>query len=1072
MLEGNKVGEEKGAATRTALLIGVGDAPATAHRLPSLESVVAADLRVLKAALEGSGYRTVGVLHDRSRSEIAEQITAVSRRTEPGDTLLLYFTGHGVRIGATDYLVPADARGPLEDSADWDQPYIRDSLLDADISRYLQDCRANTVLWVMDACRSAEAEGGATFGSRITQGPPGSRFVVMTGCGPGERSGYASDGSLFTSALARAFDPLSEATTVEEVYRTAYRLTGQASRSRRGQVQEPQIYCGNDRDQETRGAVVAEGRRLLTAWTEAVHAPELWALASDAEAADVTALQEGLTRFVESVARQVDRAQKRLPDPWADDGFPVRLLRDRLPQLVSKDAGLSALEVAGLAAAVFVHEAAWAGRLSQAAELGPHSVQHDLAADEPRRYYQQILEQYPQAADKIRGYRRGKGVQPELDATVLWLVNRWIAGRFETDEQAVPVALGGEAAALLLGDVAGSADRRSGRAEELAVALRAITAGLSPGHRTDHGPLTFPDRHLIRGRTQPLRVRPLAALVRLAGLLALDARTLPDVLSEHLAVSDSVLPREVLTVLEHAYWDVDDRGDAVRELQLDAVCPHPAIHAALAAVVEEADELVQTLTTELRSLPAAEAGLLAGLPSRVTDSRLRPAGESGRRAYDVPLLRFSLAQTEVRRLLMGEQLYGGRHAAALRELYQNAMDACRYRAMRERYLNACGRSVGRWAGSIRIVTGEDERGCYIECTDNGVGMTVEQLKGTFTRAGRRFEQSSEFRREQAAWLRQDEGLRLYPNSRFGIGVFSYFMLADEMTITTRPVGPDGRPAPDAMRVDIAGSGSLFRIRQADAGAGAALAEGGTAVRLYLKPDRMTGDACVEVLRSVVYVSEFFHAVRPAGAGADCPTSGWAVGSGGVRGEDRPRTRGSAEDAGQFRLARVEGSVTGGDRRVVHAGPGTPGAAVDLRARRRCRPRRVSLDDHPRSGFCTGNFHAECGEYYLQGVCSAGDRLSAALHDKRGGREFRPRRTNCGLRARATCDGGEPRGRCVDAGYPDSLRVFRGVGRTCRLRGRVAGRRGGCSRVGSAGCGVGRASSLQPVCFLGDGPGFG
>ncbi|MFF7589218.1 caspase family protein [Kitasatospora purpeofusca] len=844
------MGESTGAGVRTALLIGVGDAPATAHVLPSLEPTVAADLRVLKAALEGSGYATVKVLQDRSRGEIAERITAAARQTEPGGTLLLYFTGHGVRIGATDYLVPADARGPMEGPSDWDQPYIRDSLLDADISRYLQDCRAATVLWIMDACRSAEAEGGATFGSRTTQGPPGSGFVVMTGCGPGERSGFTPDGSLFTSALARAFDPLSESTTVEEVFGTAYGLTRESSR----RAQLPQIYYGNDREQETRTAVVADGRRLLGAWSEAVRSPVLWALAADAEDEEVKAFQESLTAFVESVARQVDRAQKRLPDPWADDDFPVRLLRDRLPQLVSKDAGLSSLEVAALVAAVFAHEAAWAGRLSRAAELYPRFVHHAPAADEPRRHYELVLERYPQVADKIERHRRREGVEPESEATVLWLVHRWIAERFETDEHAVPAALGDEAAAALLGGTDGG--RRGGRAEELSGALRAIAAGLSLGHLSDQGQVSYPDRHVVRGRARPLRVRPLAALVRLAGLLALDSRTLPDVLAEHLAVSDSVLPREVLSVLENAHWDTEGPDGSVRELQLDVVCPHPAIHAALTAVAEEADELVQQLAAEERRLPAAEAALLGGLPSRVTDIRLRPMEESGRRAYDMPLLRFSLAQTEVRRLLMGEQLYGGKHEAAVRELYQNAMDACRYRAMRDRYLRACGRGVGTWSGSIRIVTGQDERGRYVECLDNGVGMTAEQLKGTFTRAGRRFEQSGGFRREQAAWLRQDSALRLYPNSRFGIGVFSYFMLAEEMTITTRPVGTDGRPSAEAMRVDIAGSGSLFRIRQADAGSAAALEEGGTVVRLYLKPGLMTGDACVEALRAAVFVSEF------------------------------------------------------------------------------------------------------------------------------------------------------------------------------------------------------------------------
>ncbi|MEY9993123.1 hypothetical protein ABIE67_005155 [Streptomyces sp. V4I8] len=160
--------------------------------------------------------------------------------------------------------------------------------------------------------------------------------------------------------------------------------------------------------------------------------------------------------------------------------------------------------------------------------------------------------------------------------------------------------------------------------------------------------------------------------------------------------------------------------------------------------------------------------------------------------------------------------------------------------------------------------GEDSRGRYVECADNGVGMSVDQLKGTFTRAGRRFDQSHSFRREQAAWLRHDPSLRLYPNSRFGIGVFSYFMLADAMTIVTRPVGTDGRPAERALRVEIPVSGSLFRVREEDESGGAVLPEGGTRVRLYLRdPYTLTGDSCLATLRALVLVSEFDLRVRAA-----------------------------------------------------------------------------------------------------------------------------------------------------------------------------------------------------------------
>ncbi|MEU7600551.1 caspase family protein [Streptomyces sp. NPDC041003] len=877
------------AAGRTALLIGVRDNPGVAHRLRPLGATVDADLGAMGAALRGSGY-AVETLCDPTRNEITERITALAVGAAAGSTLLLYFTGHGVRIGDTDYLVPVDARassGPGGDRDAWDQPHVRESLLDADISRYLADCGAGTVLWLIDACRSAGDAGATAFGSHVTQGPPHSGFALLTGCAPGERSGFSEGGSFFSLALARAFDPLTEAVTVEQVHEAVRRETQARARRARAAPQQVLIRYGSDREAETRTREIARGRRLLEAWQDAVRASVLWDCVPAGDTASVAPFQDCLASLAVDVARHVHHAQERLPDPWADDEFPVRLLRDVLPMLLPEDAGLSALEVTALIAGVLLHEAAWAGRLSRAAEIRPRSVGRRSDADDQRRHYEQITEHHPQITEKLTGWYWWESTpSDDRDAVVLWLVHRWIAERFATDEEAVPGAWGdGFVARLLEGapppaDGAGApgkaATAGTGRAAQLSAALRTVAAGLVLGEPPEGRRAELPARHVVRGTRTPqrLRVRPLAALLRLAGLLAFDARRLPEVVAEHLAVSDPVVPHEVITVLRDAVWDLDRSGGAPPYLHLDAVCPHPAVHAALASVVEDADELVHALTETAQRLPTDEGALLKGLPARLTDHRLRPEEQRGLPAYDVPLARFSLAQTEIRRLLMGEELYDGKPALALREMYQNALDACRYREMRVRYLRSCGKAPRPWAGSIRIETGEDDRGRYVECLDNGVGMTEIQLRSTFTRAGRRFDQSQAFRREQAAWLRQDRTLRLYPNSRFGIGVFSYFMLADEMVIVTRPVGTDGRPAQKALRVEIPVSGSLFRVREVDERDGTDLPDGGTRVRLYLRDAHVMTDAsCLSALRSQVLVGEFALEVR----GADGRGATWGPG---------------------------------------------------------------------------------------------------------------------------------------------------------------------------------------------------
>ncbi|WP_369357496.1 caspase family protein [Streptomyces sp. cg2] len=850
---------------RVALLIGVGENPGAEHLLPSLASTVDADLHVLGAALEDSGY-VVETLLNPTRNAITERISGLSASTSPGGTLLLYFTGHGVRIGTTDYLVPSDARAPADNgnnAAGWEQPHVRESLLEADISRYLANCSAGTVLWLIDACRWAGDEQGTAFGSNVVKGPPHSGFAMMTSCGPGEPSGFAETGSFFTSALARAFDPLTEATTVEQVYEKTRRDTQTLAVRALAGPQKVLIHYGNDLAEQTRSLAVAEGRRLLETWQDAVRTPALWERVPDCDAETVAHFQDCLYDLATQAARHVHHAQERLPDPWADDDYPVRLLTVRLPQLLPKDADLSAMEVTALIAGVLLHEAAWAERLSQAAEFHPRLVwRHDEAGDQ-RRHYEQITEHYPQITEKLTAsYRWLADPADDRHAVTLWLVHRWIEERFGTDEEAVPAVLADGFVARLL-DVAPptTGERLGGRAEALSTALRTVAAGLAAGAPPDDQRMP-PDRHVVRRKPWRLRVRPLAALLRLAGLLAFDARCLPEVLAEHLAVSDPVVPSEVITVLQDAFWDLDQDGSAPSYLHLDAVCPHPALHAALASVVEDADDLGHLLRESARRLPQDEAALLRGLPARLSDHRLRPDRAHGTDAYDVPLPHFSLAQTEIRRLLMGEKLYDGEPELALRELYQNAMDACRYREMRVRYLRELGREPAEWAGRIRIEVGEDSRGRYVECVDNGVGMNVDQLKNTFTRAGRRFDQSHSFRREQAAWLRHDSSLRLYPNSRFGIGVFSYFMLADEMTIVTRPVGLDGRPTEKALRVEIPVSGSLFRVRAEDERGSTALPEGGTRVRLYLRrAGALPADSAVSVLRSLILLSEFRLEVR-------------------------------------------------------------------------------------------------------------------------------------------------------------------------------------------------------------------
>src|SRR5690606_13595771 len=180
---------------------------------------------------------------------------------------------------------------------------------------------------------------------------------------------------------------------------------------------------------------------------------------------------------------------------------------------------------------------------------------------------------------------------------------------------------------------------------------------------------------------------------------------------------------------------------------------------------------------------------------------------------------------------------------------QNALDACGYRQARTEYLRRTQGFADGWTGRIRFEQGIDADGRpYLDCIDNGIGMGVRELSDVFAQAGVRLGDLPEFIEEQAEWARLDPPVQLHPNSRFGIGVLSYFMLADEVTGGTCRMERAGTPGP-LLRVSIAGPGSLFRIRTLGPGR-----ECGTTVRLHLRS--ATAVSCVETLRNVLWVAEY------------------------------------------------------------------------------------------------------------------------------------------------------------------------------------------------------------------------
>ncbi|NEA42799.1 ATP-binding protein [Streptomyces sp. SID11385] len=508
-------------------------------------------------------------------------------------------------------------------------------------------------------------------------------------------------------------------------------------------------------------------------------------------------------------------------DPWHDPEAPLRFL-EHVERLTEPEGlGLSPAEGALLVLLPFLHRVHYLRRAAAVAGVEPWSLAVPAGAGPARRRFEVFAEGHEAL---VRRARRDAEAEPVVG---WWLFHRWLT---RDQEFAEPESVGELLAELgeCVAPLGGTLD-----AGRLAALLHGLRRGPDVCHPEHLHQLPDDERVRSGGGAQRVRFRRLALLATLAHGMAVEPAGLPDIVAEHVAVPYPVDVAGLRRVLAGATW-----GGTTELPVLRAECHHEAVVEALRAYTARLDELLHAIRA---------TGLLPpSLPARLSSSGVLP----GRGVFE-GYARFRSDDRRFLSLAVGVELYKDRDLA-VRELYQNALDACRYRRARSEYLDRTGALPTAYEGRIRFTQGEDEDGRrYVECEDNGVGMGEAELRGVFSHAGARFAEQAEFRLERARWEALDPPVRLYPNSRFGIGVLSYFMLAEEIRVTTCRMSAEGVPGP-VLRASVCGPEHLFRIvREADKGTP------GTKVRLYLREGVVAEEwSCVKVLEGVLGIAEF------------------------------------------------------------------------------------------------------------------------------------------------------------------------------------------------------------------------
>ncbi|OYD92469.1 hypothetical protein CDG76_23365 [Nostoc sp. 'Peltigera membranacea cyanobiont' 210A] len=584
---------------RRALLIGVPEYESDAiTNLP----IVCRDIENLHASLEKSGFtiHSLGTdgISQTGRSKLLQALRRECKEAQGVETLLLYFSGHGMHCKGKDYLIPSDA--VLDDAE-----YVEEYLVTTDIGDIIDQSGAETIIFFIDACREGVKLGfkntylvGWSKGDRRQASRRS--FVMVFACGPGQVSQYVGgeDGfSLFSKALAEVLDPQHFACTLKEVLdETQARLNILIVE----QGKQPQkIYYAHESavEDNTLSQIICESVTAATGkgkasnpWSEAALQSPLWKNKGTEANLIVAQLQQQVAKILAACWQEWEAAINSFPqDQWRDEALPIRVL-EALDLLVFRSdppIELTDAETALVVTAPFVREAVLASGFTQAAKVNPLSLEGTKPETVIRSAIDKVHQSNPRLVRKAQRLQDQDRTE-DRDAVMAWLLHRCL---LKTLELWMPESEGGSLSSNLLKSLESVSQCSSRLSKEtlkpkrLLELARCLFADVERIDRDDR-PEALQSRLTVGGYSeeQQIREKMVGYLLKLAGLLAIDIRTLSDVLIDHIGLSDPLTPNDVSSTIAQARWNPSGRGRTLR-----VTCHHPAVDLVIREHIEQAN---------------------------------------------------------------------------------------------------------------------------------------------------------------------------------------------------------------------------------------------------------------------------------------------------------------------------------------------------------------------------------------------------------------------------------------------------------------------------------------------------
>ncbi len=308
------------------------------------------------------------------------------------------------------------------------------------------------------------------------------------------------------------------------------------------------------------------------------------------------------------------------------------------------------------------------------------------------------------------------------------------------------------------------------------------------------------DLHLIHF---PVNLQYCAVLLRLADLIDLDPDRTPKVLKEfifsdinpRMSGNDPIKKSQKLSADEWAkHRSVLGYKISPEEIRIEAKCSHPAIQRGLI-------EWCEYFNSERRDCRL----LVKDNVKEITDkyhldlvNEIRSDYIKSDDSYIYSDFKFQLDYDRIVNMLMGTELWGDDNVV-IRELLQNSVDACNYRKA------LCIKANVIYNPEIVFSIHYDHENGKTElsCSDNGIGMNQHIIQNYLMYVGRSYYTSNEFK---------SKNLAIYPISKFGLGIMSYFMITNKVRIETQYMG-DAHTKHEPLSVEIDSQGKYVVVRK-------------------------------------------------------------------------------------------------------------------------------------------------------------------------------------------------------------------------------------------------------------------